>query len=44
VDIGYLLAVAFLFGDMGMFIAHALGLILYYMRSYLEFFDDEITS
>jgi len=44
VDMGYLLAVAFLFGDMGMFIAHALGLILHYTGSYLEFFDNEITS
>ena len=44
VDIGYLLAVAFLFGDIGMFVAHAIGLILYYTGSYLEFFDNEITS
>jgi len=44
VDMGYLLAAAFLFGDMGMFVAHALGLILHYTGSYLEFFDDEITS
>jgi hypothetical protein len=44
VDIGYRLAAAFLFGNMGIFIAYALGLILYYTGSYLEFFDNEITS
>jgi len=43
-DIGYLLAVAFLFGDIDMFIAHALALILHYTGSYLEFLNVEITS
>jgi hypothetical protein len=41
---GYLLAAAFLFGDIDIFIAHTLTLILYYMGSYLEFLNDEITS
>lgn len=44
VDMGYLLAAAFLFGDMDMFVAHTLALILHYKGSYLEFLDDEITS
>jgi hypothetical protein len=44
VDMGYLLAAAFLFGDIDMFVAHALELILHYTGSYLEFLDDEITS
>ena len=39
---GYLLSAAFLFGDMDMFVAHALTLILHYVGSYLEFLDDEI--
>jgi hypothetical protein len=43
-DMGYLLAAAFLFGDMDMFVAHALALILHYTGSYLEFSDDEITG
>jgi hypothetical protein len=44
VDMGYLLAAAFLFGDMDTFVAHTLELILHYKGSYLEFLDDEITS
>ena len=44
VDKGYLLAAAFLSGDMDTFVAHTLALILHYKGSYLEFFDDEITS
>jgi hypothetical protein len=44
VDMGYFLAAAFLFGDMNMFVAHTLALILNYKGSYLEFFGDEITS
>jgi hypothetical protein len=44
VDIGYLLAAAFLFGDMDMFVANTLALILHYNGSYLECLDDEITS
>ena len=43
-DIRYLLAAAFLFGNMDMFVAHALALILYYTGSYLEFLNDEITG
>jgi len=43
-DMGYLLAAAFLFGDMDMFVANTLALILHYKESYLEFLDDEITS
>jgi hypothetical protein len=44
VDKGYLLAAAFLFGDMDIFVANTLALILHYKGSYLEFLDDEITS
>jgi len=44
VDMGYLLAAAFLFGDMDMFVANTLALILHYKESYLEFLDDEIIS
>jgi len=44
VDMGYLLAAAFLFGDMDTFVEHSLVLILHYKGSYLEFLDDEITS
>lgn len=44
VNMGYLLAAAFLYGDMDIFVAHSLVLILYYKGSYLEFLDDEITS
>jgi hypothetical protein len=44
VDMGYLLAAAFLFSDMDMFVVHTLELILRYKGSYLEFLDDEITS
>ena len=43
-DMGYLLAVAFLFGGMDMFIAHTLALILQHTGSYLEFLDDKITG
>ncbi len=43
-DKGYLLAAAFLFDDMDMFVAHALELILHYTGSYLEFLDDKVTS
>jgi hypothetical protein len=43
-DMGYLLAAAFLFGDMDMFVAYALTLILHYTGSYLEFLDDKITG
>jgi hypothetical protein len=41
---GYLLAAAFLFGDIDKFVAHTLALILYYKGSYLKFLNDEITS
>jgi hypothetical protein len=41
---GYLLAAAFLFDDMDMFIAHALTLILHYTGSYLKFLNDKITG
>jgi hypothetical protein len=44
VDMGYLLAAAFLFGDMDMFVANTLALILHYKESYLEFLDNEIIS
>ncbi|KAF8853680.1 hypothetical protein BDZ45DRAFT_761066 [Acephala macrosclerotiorum] len=44
VDKGYLLAAAFIFGDIDTFVAHTLALILHYKGSYLEFLDDEITS
>jgi hypothetical protein len=40
VDMGYLLAAAFLFGDTDMFVAHTLALILHYKGSYLEFLDE----
>jgi hypothetical protein len=43
-DMGYFLAAAFLFGDMDMFVAHALALILHHTGSYLDFLDDEITG
>ncbi|KAF8847528.1 hypothetical protein BDZ45DRAFT_607352, partial [Acephala macrosclerotiorum] len=43
-DMGYLLAVAFLFGDMDMFVAYTLALILHYTGSYLEFLNNEITG
>ncbi len=43
-DIGYLLAAAFLFRDVDMFVAHSLALILNYTESYWEFFDDEMIS
>ena len=41
---GYLLAAAFLFDDMDMFVAHTLTLILHYTGSYLEFLDDKVTG
>jgi hypothetical protein len=44
VDMGCLLAAAFLFGDMDMFAAHTLALILHYQGSYLAFLDNEIIS
>jgi hypothetical protein len=44
VDKGYLLAAAFLFGNMDTFVAHTLALILHYKGPFLEFLDDEITS
>jgi len=40
----YLLAIAFLFSDIDIFIAYTLVLILYYIGSYLEFLNNEITS
>jgi hypothetical protein len=43
-DMGYLLAAAFLFDDMDMFVAHALALILHYTGSYLEFLNDKVTG
>jgi hypothetical protein len=43
-DMGYLLAAAFLFGDMDIFVAYALALILHSTGLYLEFSDDEITG
>jgi hypothetical protein len=43
-DMGCLLAAAFLFGDMDMFAAHTLALILHYQGSYLAFLDDSIIS
>ena len=44
VEMRYLMAAAFLFGDMDMFAAHTLALILHYKGSYLELLDDEIIN
>jgi hypothetical protein len=44
VDMGYLLAAAFLFGDMDAFVAYTLALILHYKGPYSELLDNEITS
>ncbi|KAF2093976.1 btb/poz-like protein [Rhizodiscina lignyota] len=44
VDMGYLMAAAFLSSDVGTFMAHTLSLVLNYNGSYLEFLNDEFTS
>ncbi|RFU34495.1 hypothetical protein B7463_g1876, partial [Scytalidium lignicola] len=44
VDMGYLMAAAFLFGDMEMFVAHTLQLIIHYKGSYLELLEHTIIS
>jgi hypothetical protein len=43
-DMGFLLAAAFLFDNSDMFTAHTLVLILHYNGSYMEFLNDELTS
>ncbi|PMD62371.1 uncharacterized protein K444DRAFT_523799, partial [Hyaloscypha bicolor E] len=43
-DMGYLLVIAFLFGNIDIFIVYTLALILYYTGSYLKFLNNEITS
>ena len=44
VEMGHLLAAAFLFGNTDVFMAHTLALILHYTGPYLDFLDDEYTS
>jgi hypothetical protein len=44
VEMGYLLAAAFLFDNTDIFMAHTLTLILHHNGSYLDFLDDEFTS
>jgi hypothetical protein len=44
VEMGHLLAAAFLFDNTDAFIAHTLVLMLHYNGSYLDFLDDEFTS
>jgi len=43
-EMGHLLAAAFLFDNTDVFMAHTLVLILHYTGSYLDFLDDEFTS
>jgi hypothetical protein len=43
-EMGHLLAAAFLFDNTDAFMAHTLALMLYYTGSYLDFLDDEFTS
>jgi hypothetical protein len=42
VDMGYFMAAAFFFGDMEMFIAYTVELILHYEGSYLELLGNAI--
>ena len=44
VEMGNLLAAAFLFDNTDVFMAHTIALILHYNGSYLAFLDDEFTS
>ncbi|MCJ1439292.1 hypothetical protein MMC27_008684 [Xylographa pallens] len=44
VEMGNLLAAAFLFDNTDVFMAHTIALILHYHGSYLAFLDDEFTS
>jgi len=44
VNMGCLMAAAFLFGDMEVFATNILTLILYYAGSYLELLNDKILS
>ena len=44
VDMGYLMAAAFLLGNTDVFAVHTLELVLEYKGSFWKFFDDPITS
>ena len=44
VEMGHLLAAAFLFDNDDMFMEHIIALITQYTGSYLDFLDDELTS
>jgi hypothetical protein len=44
VEMGHILAAAFLFSNTDLFMENILTLILHYTGSYLDFLDDELTS